>query len=208
MSHDDVLAVLADFAGPLGPLQSPEERDARKQQWMDTVEMSAVNRLLAVLVRSRQPPELERLDKDHVEFELAELLIGVGRRDEDAALARVAPLLDLAQARPVLIDVIGGLRSQASLSLLARVMREPDLSEDETVRLACALGEIGGGRARELLTVLQERFADPPAPWPRRSTSRCRRSSGHPAEPTTSPFFAESPGARAEHRLESNICSK
>ena len=163
MSHDDVLAVLADFAGPLGPLQTPEERDARKQQWMDTVEMSAVDRLLAVLVRSRQPPELERLDKDHVEFELAELLIGVGRRDEDATLARVAPLLDVARARPALIDVIGGLRSQAGLPLLARVMREPDLSEDETVRLACALGEIGGGRARELLTVLQERFTDPPA---------------------------------------------
>ena len=76
MSHDDVLAVLADFAGPLGPLQTPEERDARKQQWMDTVEISAVDRLLAVLDRSRQAPELERLDKDHVEFELAELLSG------------------------------------------------------------------------------------------------------------------------------------
>jgi hypothetical protein len=35
-------------------------------------------------------------------------------------LARVAPLLDVAQARPVLIDVIGGLRSQAGLPLLAR----------------------------------------------------------------------------------------
>jgi hypothetical protein len=163
MSKDDVLAVLADFAGPLGPLQSPEERDARKQQWMDTVEMSAVDQLLAVLLRSCRPRELERLDKDDVEFELTELLIGVGRRDDDATLIRVAPLLDIAQARPVLIDVIGGLRSQAGLPLLERVMREPDLSEDETVRLACALGEVGGGRARELLTVLQQRFTDLPA---------------------------------------------
>ena len=163
MSKDDVLAVLADVAGPLGSLQSPEERDARKQQWMDTVEMSAVDQLLAVLLRSCRPRELERLDKDDVEFELTELLIGVGRRDDDATLTRVAPLLDIAQARPVLIDVIGGLRSKAGLPLLERVMREPDLSEDETVRLACALGEVGGGRARELLTVLQQRFTDLPA---------------------------------------------
>jgi len=88
---------------------------------------------------------------------------GVGRRDDDATLARVAPLLDVAQARPVLIDVIGGLRSQAGLPLLERVMREPVLSEDETVRLACALGEVSGEGARELLIVLRGRFTDPPA---------------------------------------------
>jgi hypothetical protein len=158
-----VLAVLADFAGPLGPFESPEEQDARKQQWMDTVEMSAVEQLLAVVQRSRRPPELERLDENDVEFELTELLVGVGRRDDDATLARVAPLLDVAQARPVLIDVIGGLRSQAGLPLLERVMREPVLSEDETVRLACALGEVSGEGARELLIVLRGRFTDPPA---------------------------------------------
>ena len=60
MPEDDVLAVLADFAGPLGPLQTPEEHKARRQHWMDTVTMSAVDRLLAVLLRSPTPPELAR----------------------------------------------------------------------------------------------------------------------------------------------------
>ncbi|MET0135290.1 MAG: hypothetical protein ABW215_17055 [Kibdelosporangium sp.] len=158
MRRDDVIAALADFAGPLGPLRSPAELESARRRWVETTDLAAFESLLGLLLRPT--PDLARLNPDDVEFELSELLIGLGRRDVDAALHQLAPLAGVLAARPVVIDVLGGL-GPAALALLEPLVRDSSLSADNTVRLACALGEIGGAPARRLLLVLRERAKDP-----------------------------------------------
>jgi hypothetical protein len=154
------LTVLLDFAGPLGPLRSFDERIEQKQRWMSEVDDSAFDLLLDILVDPPGESEMRQVDPEDYEFELSELLTGVGRRDPAGALAKVGPLAADRRIRPVVIDVIGGLGAPAGVDWLEGLLRSEALSQDELVRVASALGELGGGRARALLEGMRRRYAD------------------------------------------------
>src|SRR5438270_213016 len=112
------MAQLVDLAGPIGPMQSLDERFEQKRRWISEVDDTAFDDLLDILVNPPGAEERFDIDADDYEFQLADLLIELGRRDPAGSLAKIAPLTVNKDVRPVVVDVIGGLRAPTGLDLL------------------------------------------------------------------------------------------
>lgn len=162
MLRRESLEAVLSLAGPLGPLESYDERYARKQRWLREAGNDAFDSLLDLVTDPPLEDELAHVDRDDFEFELSDLLIGTGSRDPVGSLAKIAPLLTRPQQRPLLIDVIGGLRAPEGVDWLRQLVLGDGLSDDELVRIASALGEISGDRARAVLDGMRQRFRDSP----------------------------------------------
>ncbi|CCH32789.1 hypothetical protein ABZ816_30845 [Actinosynnema sp. NPDC047251] len=155
--RDEVLAVVADLSGPLGPFRTPEDMDDIRLMWVSEVDWSAFGHLADIACGSW--PELARLDPDAVHYELSRLLTELGQRDVAGAVARLAGLLEVPAARTVAIAALGGF-GPAALPALAALVDEP-LTVSEAVWLACALGETEDERARPALLALRDRVGAP-----------------------------------------------
>lgn len=90
----------------------------------------------------------------NVEVEIA------AQRDPRRTVATLGPWLGDRNARPILVEAIGAIGADDGLRWLAPLVGDPSLSEDEAIRLACALGEIGGDEGRALLEDLRESTPD------------------------------------------------
>lgn len=160
MHRDHVIDTLADFAGPLGPLISHDEQLARQDRW---VEAGGVELLEALIDLIASPPPAERLgnvDLDDWNVVLVEIAGTLGEQYPDAAIQRLVPLLDQPRARSLAIDVLGGVGDARAVAPLGRLLQHRALDADQMIRLAGALGSIGGAPACDLLHQL--RAAAPP----------------------------------------------
>ena len=153
MTRTEALRAIADFTGPVGPFQDPDERDRREEAW--AADVGAVEQILDLVIRPPTASELGRLAAEDFEYEISRILTMIGARAPAAFIARVGPLLNDASARRTIIEVIGSLGLEEGLPWLNSLIEDRGLSEDDAVRLACALGEIGGRAARELLDRLE-----------------------------------------------------
>jgi hypothetical protein len=151
MTISELIQRLVDFSGPLGPLESLEERIRRRNEWVAGTDSDIVELLLEVLIQPTGVAELRPATRDDFELEITEVLTLLGQRDTSNFLQRVGPLLVNDQARPILIEVIGALQGQEGIYWLKTLLDSVELTEDELIRLACALGEIGGLETRMLL---------------------------------------------------------
>ncbi|MDF0668204.1 MAG: hypothetical protein P0119_19335 [Nitrospira sp.] len=151
MTRGEVIKQLAGFSGPLGPLESLEERIRRRDKWLAVTDSDIAGLLLEVLMHPPDVAELLPATRDDFELEISEVLTLLGQRDPSSFLERVGPLLVNDRARPTLIEVIGALRRQEGIYWLRTLLNSAELTEDEHIRLACALGEIKGLEARMLL---------------------------------------------------------
>lgn len=159
ISRDDAIAALDRFAGPLGPMTSPEERLDEQARWV----ASGGAELLEILVGLvASPPADDRLrhagvdDWTHVLVEAAGAL---GHRHPEVALPRLLPVLDDARARGTAIAILGGVGDARAVAPIGQLIRAGALGSDDLVRAACALGEIGGTEACQLLAQLQQSLA-------------------------------------------------
>jgi HEAT repeat protein len=162
VNRQDILDILKDMAGPLGPFVSidgAEDIVKLRTGKYSIVNMGYIETLLDILINPPEEEELEQISKDDFEFELVEMLTFVGRSDVTNFIKRVEKLLYLNQARPIIIDVLGNLRHKNSIVLLEQMLEE-DLSEDEKIRLADALSDIGGLRAKEILEKMRLNYSD------------------------------------------------
>jgi len=149
------IAILKDFAGPLGPFESLDEQIERREVWASTADNQVIDAFLDILVHPPDQNEICPITQDSLEAELSELLVLIGQHNPSDVLEKIAPYLANEQARPTVIEVIGGLRLEAGISWLKPLIENKNLTEDELIRLACALGEIGGKEALDLLQQLR-----------------------------------------------------
>ena len=155
MTREAALAAIAHLEAPLGPLCTPEEAEADEHAWAEAQDEGMLDALLDLAAHPPSPAERGALDPEQFEYGLSRVLTLLGLRRPGGLRARAAALLDRPPARATLIEVIGAMRDPAGASLLAPLADEPDLSEEEAVRLACALGEIGGEAAAASLRRLE-----------------------------------------------------
>jgi hypothetical protein len=153
----ELIQVLADFAGPLGPFRALEEMEERRSAWLDGLRASDLPALLDLLRSPPAPAEYSPATADDFELELTDAVTAAAAGDPEPSLALMTPLIQDDRARGAVIDVIGGLQLARGLELLAPLVIDARLTSDERVRLACALGDIGGDDARALLRALQTR---------------------------------------------------
>lgn len=151
MTIGELIQQLVGFSGPLGPLESLEERIRRRDNWVAAMESDIVELLLEVLIHPPDIAELRPATREDFEIEITEILTLLGQRDPYGFLQRVGPLLMNDQARSTLIEVTGALRRHEGIYWLRTLLDSVELKEDELIRLACALGEIRGLEARMLL---------------------------------------------------------
>ncbi|MGV7117749.1 hypothetical protein [Paenibacillus kyungheensis] len=150
---------LCDGIGPFQKMDSLEDYFKMQTDVYDTFGDDSFDILIDILLH---PPELGRFDPNDFEYELQEAITAVGRRKPRYALDKINDLLGIKSIRLVLINIIGGLENEDGLFLLESLLQpsvESDLlSEDELIGLACALREIRGEKAVELLSKMKVRY--------------------------------------------------
>jgi len=158
MTRQQAIAALADFAGPLGPFESLEELLKRKEEWIVTSGRELADALLDILIHPLDDNELRSATRENFEGELSEVLQLLGKRDPLPFLQTIGPYLTNPHARPTIIEVVGALGAQEGIDWLEPLLSDERLTSDELIRLACALGEIGGDRARALLEHMRHSY--------------------------------------------------
>lgn len=155
----EVLRYLCDGLSPFQKMDSLEDFIKMHTDVYDTFGDDSFDILIDILLH---PAELGRTDPNDFEYELQEALSAVGRRNTRYALDTIEDLLGIKSIRLVLINVIGGLENEDGLFLLESLLQQSTesdpLSEDELIGLACALREIRGKKAVELLSKMKVRY--------------------------------------------------
>lgn len=153
----EIIEMLCQFAGPLGPFLSMEERAAQRSAWHASLPPESLSTLLDIAQDPPPPLAIPASSRDFFEFELMSALEAVGRRNPATFAQRSTSLMSNPQARPVLIDTLGGLGTPALASIEA-LLSIPNLTDDELTRTAGALAEIGGAEAVMLLERMRNSF--------------------------------------------------
>lgn len=154
--RNQIIETLDALAGPLGPQTSLDERLERQDRWVDDGGVDLLDALLEVVA---SPPSEERLQYaslDDWNTLLVEVTGVLGKRYPEVALQRLLPLLDDDHARPAAVDILGSVGDARAVPRLGQLMQDRRLGEDDLVRLAGALGEIGGDEACQLLAQLRQ----------------------------------------------------
>lgn len=154
MARQQTLARILGLFEPLGPLGDADERDKRHENWVIAAGTPLLDDLLGLIANPPERNALGRVPPGDFEYAISHTLSLIGAKDPARFLARVGPLLQIPELRPTLIEVIGTLGSSEGLALISPLIEQPALSEEEAVRLACAIGEIGGPTADGLLDAL------------------------------------------------------
>lgn len=147
----DAIAALADHAGPLGPFRGLDEFEAARHAWLSRLTPIDLDVLLGLLTERPAAAERGNTTWEAFELELAHAIVAASRADPHGALAELGPLLAHAGARPAAIDAIGTLALARGLEWLAPLVDDPTLDDDAQIRLADALGDIGGPAALRML---------------------------------------------------------
>lgn len=153
----EIIEMLCQFAGPLGPFLSMEEREAQRSAWHASLPPESLNTLLDIAGTPPPPLAIPASSRDFFEFELMGALEAVGRRNPSAFAQRITPLMSNPQARPVLIDALGG-QGTPALATIKALLAIPNLTDDELIRTAGALAEIGGAEAAMLLECMRKSY--------------------------------------------------
>ena len=162
--RDQIIEMLDVLAGPLGPQTSLDERLERQDRWVAEGGVELLEALLEVVA---SPPLVEHLryaSRDDWNTLLIEVAGALGKRYPDVALQRLVPLLDAdnsratatATATATAIDILGSVGDVRAVPRLGQLMHCRRLGQDDLVRVAGALGEIGGDEACRLLAQLRQ----------------------------------------------------
>lgn len=148
MNRDEVIEALASFAGPLGPMTTLEERLERQDRWVDQAGPELLAALAGIV---DSPPQPLPASSDDWEVLVVEIASKAGAAHPDEALAQFLPLLQRPGARAIVVDALGGVADARAVSALGELLARADLTEDDRIRIAGALGDIGGDEACRLL---------------------------------------------------------
>lgn len=153
--RNQIIETLDTLAGPLGPQTSLDERLERQDRWVDEGGVDLLEALLGVVASPPSEEQLQYASLDDWSTLLVEVAGVLGKRYPEVALQRLLPLLDDDHARPAAVDILGSVGDARAVPRLGQLMQDHRLGEDDLVRLAGALGEIGGDEACHLLAQLR-----------------------------------------------------
>ena len=159
MNRAQLIELLADLAGPLGPFLEVHEREQARSAWLAELDAKMLEMLLDILIHPPDPIEYRPATWDQFEMELADAVSAAGKQNPHQLLESIGPLLDLAtprEVRPTIISLIGALGLREGVQWLKPIVENQQLTVDENLRLACSLGEIGGADARALLERMKQ----------------------------------------------------
>ncbi len=160
MTRKEVLNILINLSGSLGPFQKMDGMDDYVKMHTDMYDIMDDNSFDILIDILLNPPEIGRIEPEYFEYELKEAITAIGRRNTQNSLEKVKDLLYVEQVRPVIIDVIGGLDCKEVILLLEPLLELENLTDDELVNLACAFGAIGGLKSFEILKKMKVKYAD------------------------------------------------
>lgn len=152
----EIIETLDAFAGPLGPQTSLDERLERQDRWVDEGGVELLEALLGVVASPPSQEQLNYASLDDWRTLLVEVAGALGKRYPEVALQRLLPLLDDDDVRAAAVDILGSVGDARAVPRLGQLMQHRSLGEDDLVRLAGALGEIGGDEACRLLRQLRQ----------------------------------------------------
>lgn len=153
MTRSELIESVLTFIGPLGPMGDVDARDEARDRWARETGAKNVDALLDLL--ANPPSAGDHESAGEFEYVLSQILTHIGAADRDAFVRRASPLLGNANARAAIVEILGGVGGHDALTALAPLVDANNLTEDEAVRLACALGEIAGSGGEELLERLR-----------------------------------------------------
>jgi HEAT repeat protein len=154
--RDEIIETLDALAAPLGPQTSHDERLARQDRWVDEGGVELLEALLGVVASPPPEEQLQYASLDDWNTLLVEVAGALGKRYPEVALQGLLPLLEDDHARGAAIDILGSAGDARAVPHLGQLMQGRRLGEDDLVRLAGALGEIGGDEACRLLAQLRQ----------------------------------------------------
>jgi HEAT repeat protein len=154
--RNEIIETLDALAGPLGPQTSLDERLERQDRWVDEGSVDLFEALLGVVASPPSEEQLQYASLDDWNTLLVEVAGALGKRYPELALQRLLPLLDDDHARSAAIDILGSVGEARAVPHLGQLILGRRLDEDDLVRLAGALGEIGGNEACRLLAELRQ----------------------------------------------------
>jgi HEAT repeat protein len=154
--RDQIIETLDALAAPLGPQTSLDERLERQDRWVDEGGVELLEALLGVVASPPPEEQIQYASLDDLNTLLIEVTGALGKRIPDVALQRLLPLLDDEHARAAVIDILGSVGDARAVGRLGQLMRGQRLGENDLVRVAGALGEIGGDEACRLLAQMRQ----------------------------------------------------
>jgi len=117
-NKNDIIEILKDIAGPLGPTRSIEDMEDLIK--LRTDRYSTIDILVDIKLNPPDQKELGKIPFEDFEFELVEILTIIGVKDVIKFLKKAKELLYIEQARPLIIDVLGGIHHEV------RIPEHPD----------------------------------------------------------------------------------
>jgi HEAT repeat protein len=153
--RDELREDIAELAGPLGPFTAPTERQADTTLFLATVSEADIADLTDLVLEHARTFDDEDLWADQHALLLQEALVAAAGQNSQRVLAAMTAALDDPLTRGAALDVIGALGLSAGIPAVLGVL-QTDLSEDDLVRAAAALGQIGGDHARAGLRAIQK----------------------------------------------------
>jgi hypothetical protein len=162
MNRSEIISRLIELAGPLGPLGTEDAREQVRSAVMGREPITAASAVLDAV--AAQPELPSNVSREEFEFAAAELLAEVG--EQPGVLDLFIRGLEHSALRVVLLDAIALLAARAAAPALAALARaqvpDPSLSSRELVRLASALGCVGGAEALAVVEELRAHRGWPP----------------------------------------------
>jgi hypothetical protein len=155
VKREEMIRVVKGFAGPVGPIEDIKDIDRRQEEWVAKLTTEDLDEFINLLIHPPSLVELGQISGDDFEFEISRILTMLGKNRPLEVLEYFKQVIHEPNARKTVIEVIGALEMVDGLQLLQEVIEGSSVSEEEGVRLACALGEIGGVDAATLLERLE-----------------------------------------------------
>ncbi|HEY0478365.1 MAG TPA: HEAT repeat domain-containing protein [Kofleriaceae bacterium] len=150
----EIIKTLDALAGPVGPQTGFDERLERQDRWVDEGGVELLEALLGVVASPPSEEQLQYASLDDWNTLLVEVAGVLGKRYPEVALQRLLPLLDDDHTRAAAVDMLGSVGDARAVPRFGQLMQGRGLDEADLVRLAGALGEIGGDDACRLLAQL------------------------------------------------------
>jgi hypothetical protein len=148
MFNGELFKQIISLAGPLGPLGSEEDVSKIRQKITRDHPLATAMDLLNIIRIAPTIPE--SVSWDDVRWEIVELLAMLAE-DDQVRNFLLSSLLTSSKARSVILDSLALLSSPESGPTLARLAsrlsKEDNISDEEFIALASALGSSGGPEA-------------------------------------------------------------
>ncbi len=137
-----------------------KHRDNATDNWYKTFDKESIDVMLDLLIKPPNEKDLGYEIPEYFGIELNNALIAFGKMYTSMFFTKIESLLELQYLQSDIIYIIGGIRHQEGMTYLVSLLEKDNLSYDDTLELIGAIGQIGGGKAVEVLQKMKKMYSD------------------------------------------------